>query len=214
MRPVFNLPFVGDTAFWALISQDGAVKFEACGPYQRRTYRTRTTILNPAGPLDVSVPVHTGHSLQYRDVKINYDTDWDRQLFYALQTAYNSSPFFEFMQDDVMTILKKRHTFLWDFNMDVFNTIAKLAGLNIAIEETSVFGHVGEGETDYRIAIEPKMAYVARQNCIAAPYSQIFSEPYNNRPFSPFLSMFDLVFNMGPETRDVLREMTKTKQND
>ena len=211
MRPVFNLPFVGDTAFWALISQAGEVKFEAYGPYQRRTYRTRTTILNPAGPLDISIPVHTGHSLQYRDVKINYDTDWDRQLFYALQTAYNSSPFFEFMQDDVIAILKKKHIFLWDFNIDIFEVIARLAGLNISIYGTTAFGPVEDGEKDYRIAIEPKLASVAREDCIIAPYSQIFSEPYNNRPFSPFLSMFDLVFNMGPETRDVLRAMTRTK---
>lgn len=210
MTPLLNLSFAGDTAVWALMAQSGSAIFEAHGPYQRRTYRTRTTILNPAGPLDISVPVHTEHALQYRNARINYETDWDRQLFYALQTAYNSSPFFEFMQDDIMAVLNKKHKFLWDFNMDMFYAISRLSGLTIDAKETDSFAPAADGQRDLRIAIEPKKAHVARDLCQVAPYTQIFSEPYTDKQFTPFLSVFDLIFNMGPETRDVLRAMAQT----
>ncbi len=211
MLPIFNLPFAGDTAFWALLMKSGSVIFEAYGPYQRRTQRTRTTILNPGGPLDISVPVHTGHALLYRDTRINYETDWDRQLAYALQTAYNSSPFFEFMQDDIRRVLDQKHTFLWDFNMAIFNTIAKLININIEVQETTSFCKAAEGQNDFRIAIEPKYSHRLHDECEVIEYNQVFSLPYTDKPFRPYLSIFDLIFNMGPESRDVLRGMVNNK---
>lgn len=207
MLPIFNLPFAGDTAFWALLMKSGSVIFEAHGPYQRRTQRTRTTILNPSGPLDISVPVHTGHALLYRDTRINYETDWDRQLVYALQTAYNSSPFFEFIQDDIKRVLDKKHTFLWDFNMEILNAIAKLINIKVEVHETMSFCKAAEGQDDFRIAIEPKYSNRLHDKCDVIEYNQVFSSPYTDKPFRPFLSIFDLIFNMGPESRDVLRGM-------
>ena len=207
MNTVLNLPFAGDTSTWALISKAKKVKFEAHGPYQRRTYRTRTTILSPSGPLDVSIPVQTGHSLMYKDALLNYETDWDRQLLYALKTAYNSSPFYEFMQDDISAVFGKRHKFLWDLNMDLFETVARLINIPIDVSETTEFCKVGQDEKDYRIAIEPKYAHILHNDSHPVTYHQVFSQPYIDRPFTPYLSVLDLIFNMGCESRDVLRHM-------
>lgn len=207
MLPVLNLPFVGNTSTWAIAAQSGTILLEACGPYQRRTYRTRTTILSPSGPLDISIPVHTGHNLKYSETRINYETDWDRQMLYALRTAYNSSPFFEYLYEDISSILLKRYSFLWDLNIDMFRTLADALELNINIELTKDFSLPPSGATDFRIAIEPKFSHIIDEVCRPAEYSQIFSYPYNERPFTPYLSMFDLIFNMGRESRDVLREM-------
>lgn len=207
MTPVMNLPFVGSTSAWAVAMKSGAVIFEACGPYQRRTFRTRTTILSPAGPLDLSVPVHTGHNLMYKDARVNYETSWERQMLYALRTAYNSSAFFEYMYDDIAAVIEGKHKFLWDLNMAMFQTIAKVLELRIDIEKTAEFAKAPEDCADYRIAIEPKYAHVLDDACETVEYSQVFSRPYTDRPFTSGLSMFDLMFNMGHETRDVLRRM-------
>lgn len=211
MIPVLNLPFVGSTSTWAIAAKSGAVIFEACGPYQRRTYRTRTTILSPSGPLSLSVPVHTGHELKYSDVQINYETNWDRQMLYALRTAYSSSPFFEYMYDDISEVLQRRHKFLWDLNMDMHRTIAQILELNIRVNVTTEFAKVPDGSTDFRIAVEPKFSHIVDNACHSVPYSQVFSMPYTDRPFTPNLSMFDLMFNMGCESRDILRMMTDDK---
>lgn len=208
-RPLINLPFVGDTATWAVMSRAKGVTLEAYGPYQRRTARTRTTILTPAGPLDVSVPIHTGHAMAYRDTRINYDTEWDRRIVYALQTAYNSTPFFELFEQDYRAALDKHHKFLWDLNLDVLHLTANLAGIDIDIDETTVFAPPADGQEDLRIAIETKFAHKMRDHCRPSPYTQIFAEPYTDRPFTPWMSMLDLLFNMGPECRLVLRDMTE-----
>lgn len=207
MLPVLNLPFVGSTSTWAVAAKSGVVLFEACGPYQRRTFRTRTTILSPSGPLDISVPVYTGHNLMYADARVNYETSWDRQMLYALRTAYNSSPYFEYMYDDIASIIQHRYKFLWDLNLDMFRVIDRILELNININLTTEFTHAPSGSADYRIAIEPKYAHLLDDACVMTPYSQVFSTPYTERPFTPALSMFDMMFNMGPESRDVLRQM-------
>lgn len=208
LLPLLNLPFVGDTATWAIMTLHGGALFEAHGPYQRRTARTRTTILTQAGPLDISIPIRTAHALLYRDTRLNYDTDWDRQLMYALKTAYNSTPFFELFEQDISAIVRRRHEFLWDFNCEILNLIASLAGLHLTFSETTSFAPPQDGRPDLRIAIETKFAQRIHGLCQPVPYTQIFGQPYTDRPFTPFLSMLDLLFNMGPECRPILKQMT------
>lgn len=209
-HPLINLPFAGDTATWAVMMRAGGATLEAKGPYQRRTARTRTTILTQAGPLDLSVPVHTGHSLVYKDTRINYDTRWERQMMYALKTAYNSSPFFEFFEREISDLLGRRHTFLWDLNADMLETISSLAGIRLDVKETDSFAPSAEGQVDLRIAVEVKFAHKMRDLCTPVEYTQVFSTPYTTKPFTPWMSMLDLLFNMGPESRNVLRAMTAT----
>lgn len=206
-HPLINLPFVGDTATWAVMMRAGGATLEAKGPYQRRTARTRTTILTQAGPLDLSVPVHTGHSLVYKDTRINYDTRWDRQMMYALKTAYNSSPFFEFFEREFADLLSRRYAFLWDLNADMLETISSLAGIGLNIKETDRFAPATEGQVDLRIAVEIKFAHKMRDLCAPVEYTQVFATPYTERPFTPWMSVLDLLFNMGPESRNVLRAM-------
>lgn len=208
-NPLINLPFAGDTATWAVMTRAGGATLEAKGPYQRRTARTRTTILTQAGPLDLSVPVHTGHSLMYKDTKLNYDTNWDRQMMYALRTAYNSSPFFEFFEREFADVLSRRHVFLWDLNIEILETISLLAGIKLDVKETESFAPATDGQTDLRIAVEVKFAHKMQTLCKPVEYTQVFATPYTTRPFTPWMSMLDLLFNMGPECRGVLRAMTE-----
>lgn len=211
-HPLINLPFAGDTATWAVMMRAGGATLEANGPYQRRTARTRTTILTQAGPLDLSVPVHTGHSLLYKDTRLNYDTKWDRQMMHALRTAYNSSPFFEFFEREFSVVLGKRHVFLWDLNSEILETISSLAGIHLDMKETDGFAPATDGQADLRIAVEVKFAHKMQALCKPVEYTQVFAAPYTTKPFTPWMSMLDLLFNMGPESRRILRAMTACRE--
>ncbi len=205
--PLINLPFAGDTSTWALICHAKAVTLEAHGPYQRRTMRTRTTILTSAGPLDISLPTRADERHIYTGTRLNYDSPWEQRLVYALRTAYNSTPYYELYEPDIVEILNKHHEFLWDFNLDILNFIAGAAGIDAEITLTSAFAPPRPDQNDLRIAIEPKFAHLTHDLCRLVPYTQIFSRPYTQRPFTPNLSMLDLLFNMGPESRLVLNSM-------
>ncbi len=202
-----NLPFVGSISFWCLMMQADLTIFEAHGPYQRRTNRTRTTILTKEGPLDISIPVYTSKATLYKDTMLNYEKNWEKQLMYALRTAYNPSPFFEYMEDDFYNIINKHHKFLWDFNIDILQTTAKLANIDLNYCESQQFITATPQQDDIRINIETKYANLLDEKCNVVEYHQPFSQPYTSTPFTPWLSMLDLLFNMGPESRNVLRAM-------
>ena len=61
----------------------------------------------------------------------------------------------------------------------------------------------GLAVTDLRESIRPKQSYEADTAFSAVPYYQVFAQ---RQDFLPNLSIVDLLFNMGPEARLVLRD--------
>ena len=59
---------------------------------------------------------------------------------------------------------------------------------------------------DFRETIRPKTGYEADQSFTPAPYYQVFQQ---QNGFIPNLSIVDLLFNMGPEARLVLKQSIK-----
>ncbi len=201
---LLNLPYAGCVWHWARLVSGQPVVFEAHGLYQRRTQRSRTTILAANGPLDISVPVERNETLPYRDIRINYSTPWHRQHLRALLSAYNSSAYFEYFIDDFQSLYNRAHTFLWDFNIELMHLIAQLLDVKISYQLTQSFTTADDNQTDLRIATEPRFAHLLRGSR-AVPYYQLFTNKFG---FVPDLSIFDLLFNLGPEAVFTLREMS------
>ena len=153
------------------------------------------------GPQAISVPVESDYGKLYRDIKINYDTPWAEQHQRAMLSAYNSTPFYEYYADDFANIYAKHHTFVWDLNIDIMNLIAELIGVNIDYSLTTDFVKCPDDYTDLRIGIEPKYQYRLKEYAIK-PYYQIFAQKHG---FVPDLSILDLLFNMGPESKLILK---------
>lgn len=200
MNKLLYLPYCGCINHWIQLTNDGNVCFEACGSYQRRTFRTRTVIMTTTGPQALSVPVESNYNKLYRDIKINYDTPWAEQHQRAMLSAYNSTPFYEFYADDFAAIYNKQHSFMWDLNIDIMNLIAKLIGVSVNYSLTSDFVKCPDDYTDQRIAIEPKFQHLLKTQHYA-PYYQVFAQKHG---FIPDLSILDLLFNMGPESKLIL----------
>ena len=201
MNKLLYLPYCGCINHWLHLTDGGDVRFEACGTYQRRTFRTRTILMTANGPQAISVPVESDYGKLYRDIKINYDTPWAEQHQRAMLSAYNSTPFYEYYADDFANIYAKHHTFVWDLNIDIMNLIAELIGVNIDYSLTTDFVKCPDDYTDLRIGIEPKYQYRLKEYAIK-PYYQIFAQKHG---FVPDLSILDLLFNMGPESKLILK---------
>lgn len=207
---VLNLPYAGSVWHWAQMMASDRVVIEAHGRYQRRTHRTRTTIMAANGPLSISVPVERDESQPYRDIRINYDTPWQQQHLRALLSAYNSTPFYEFYADDFEKIYNANHEHVWDLNMALMHLVAELIGIEIDYELTEAFAPAPKGYDDLRIAIEPKYDHLLTQGCEQRPYYQVFAQRYG---FTPGLSILDMLFNLGPESIFALREMAQQIRN-
>ncbi len=162
--------------FFALLAENPIVYIEACESYRKQTWRNRCRILTANGPMDLRVPVaHDGERLITR-IRTNWSTPWLRQNCYAIDSAYYSSPFFEYYRDELFAVLERRQEFLWDMNMD----------------------HVADVQDDWRDALSPKRPSPIK----VRPYWQVFRERYG---FVDGLSVMDLLFNEGPESLSQLR---------
>jgi hypothetical protein len=93
------------------------VKLEQYESYSKQSYRNRCNIFASDGTLSLTIPVITaGNNTPIRDIKIDYSKKWLLQHKRALVSAYMSSPFFEYYQDDIFNVLESGEEYLFDMN--------------------------------------------------------------------------------------------------
>jgi hypothetical protein len=177
--------------WFALLAAKESVYLEACESYRKQTWRNRCRILTANGPMDLRVPVlHDGERLISK-VRVDWSTDWLRQCEYAIDTAYYSSPFFEYYRDELFAILERRQETLWDMNLDIIDFFCRKIGIAPEIVPTVDFAL--DVEENWRDRLSPKKPAEG----LVRPYWQVFREKFG---FVPGLSVMDLLFNEGPES--------------
>ena len=188
------------------------VYIEACENYQKQSYRNRCRFYAADGIQALSFPVvHEGgtHKLPISEIKVDYSTPWLLQHKRAIISAYRTSAYFEYYQDELFDIMDSRPERLIDLNMDILRFFIERTGLKVDLRITDSFARDGilmdDGRSvvcdDYREIIHPK-----RQNAILSeldlekPYFQVFASKSD-------LSIMDLLFNEGPDSIMFLKKL-------
>lgn len=175
--------------------------------YLRQTYRNRCDIIAANGTIPLTIPVTKGRGpkVKIQDLEISYDERWQKLHWRSIVSAYNSSPFFEYYMDDFMPFYEKQYKFLFDFNMELLQTIWDVLDYPIEIKLTEEYiSRKTEGVTDYRDIIHPKKDFKAFDSSFKVlEYRQVFQDRFE---FKPNLSVIDLLFNKGPEAIDYLED--------
>ncbi|MFA6261824.1 MAG: WbqC family protein [Bacteroidia bacterium] len=168
--------------------------------YLKQSYRNRCVILSANGPLALTVPVKKKTQKQpMATLEIEYDFDWQKQHWESIRSAYNSSPYFLYYQDYFEKMYSTKPKCLIEWNMKLIETVLQC----IKVECTMHFStqYLKQENNDFRERIHPK-----REHIFVHPlYMQVFAEKY---PFHNNLSVLDLLFNKGPESREYLMELT------
>ena len=109
------------------------ILFEVSDNYQKQTFRNRTYIYGANGKLGLFIPViHTHKNRElFKDVKISYDSNWMDLHLKSLQSAYRSSPYFEYFEDDFIKLYSEKEKFLADFNIKCIKLISNLLDLDL-----------------------------------------------------------------------------------
>lgn len=166
-------------------------------------------ITGPNGLITLSVPVKkvSGVKTHFRDIRIDYDSPWNRNHWRSLVAAYAASPFFEFVADDLHPLYQKQFDFLFDLNRALVECTFSMLGLEIPVSCTNSFLAI-TSEVDPRHFILPnKQGSSSDPEFRPAEYHQVFSDRI---PFRPNLSILDLIFNEGPGTITYLKDAIKT----
>lgn len=195
---------------------------ERADHYVKQTYRNRCIIAADDGQLALTIPVvteATGTSQTcMRDIRISEHGKWRHQHWQAIVSAYDRSAFFEYYADDFHAVFCRDFRFLVDFNEALQHLVLDLLEYHpdVCINEGPYIDAEALGKTckepvrDFRQSIRPKLAYGADTSFHPVPYFQVFGLRHG---FLPNLSIIDLLFNMGPESRLVLRHSIRGAQN-
>ena len=179
------------------------VIIEAHCHYVKQTYRNRCVIASANGCQTLSIPVINPGALKCptKDIRIAEHGNWRHLHWNAIVSAYNSTPFFEFYEDDFRRFYEKPVDFLFDFNEELREVVCALLDISpVAACSTEYVFSPKPDVLDLREAIHPKKTPTVQ---FFHPYYQVFEEKYG---FQANLSIIDLLFNMGPEGTMLITE--------
>lgn len=173
--------------------------------YSKQLYCNRCHIASSDGVMVLTIPIlnEQGKKL-VRDVRISTHSAWQRIHWKAIMSAYRNSPFFEYFADDLVFFFEKKWTFLLDFNLEIQQKMLELLDIEAFVSLSNSYQPASAYQEDMRGKINPRSSL--QNNFVVNSYYQIFSMKTG---FLPNLSIIDLLFNMGNESRLVLKKSEK-----
>ncbi|MBT8195531.1 MAG: WbqC family protein [Bacteroidia bacterium] len=108
---VFGTSYLGSLEYYSVLVKNKNVVIDQYEWFVKQSIRNRCVISAPNGIQKLVVPYsHFGaEKIRVKELKINYSEAWHKYQLKCLNTAYNSSPFFEFYKDKLSTILLGTH---------------------------------------------------------------------------------------------------------
>ena len=183
------------------------VYIEACENYQKQSYRNRCRFYAADGVQALSFPVvHEAGTYKHPVgiIKVDYSAPWLIQHQRAIVSAYRTSAYFEYYQDELFEIMNSRPETLLELNMALLKFFIDKTGLKVDLrltKEYSKCGVVAEDGIicdDLREVIHPKRPNnILSGLALEKPYFQVFAPKYG---FKSDLSIMDLLFNEGPDS--------------
>lgn len=203
--------YLAPVQYYSKFVGDDRIFIERNDNYVKQTYRNRCTIMAANGPMPLSIPVEHSSSSKVatKDIRIAEHGNWQHLHWNAIVSAYNSTPFFEYYQDDFYPFYHNKYSFLFDFNEALRTMILDLLNVDCAsaIYTDEYKKDFSSGELDLRDAIHPKKDWKSLDISFSSePYYQVFEKKYG---FVENMSIIDLLFNMGNESLIVLMDSKK-----
>ena len=197
-NPLLPTAYLAPIEYYAILLQEPNCSIELHEHFVKQSIRNRCDIYGANGKLQLTIPKQRKGSSKtiIKEIQISYKQSWQKQHWTAIQSAYNSSPFFKYYQDELQSFFETEETLLVDFNQKLQKVILGLLqqeGDNTSF--TKKFQHKGSF-SDFR-------NYTWKcKNPVA--YDQVFMEKHG---FIADLSIIDLLFNLGPESSDYLHKL-------
>ena len=191
-------PYFGSIEYFSnLISNEYLI--EVNDYFVKQSLRTRCKIYGANGPLTLTVPKVRKNSSKtlFKDIKINYDYQWKKEHWKSLTSAYRSSPFFEYFEDELQTLFQKKHTFLKDLNLEMMTFVCSKIGISTEFNLSESYIE----NSDY---VDKRMH--SFDHIEPTRYMQVFENKFG---FISNLSILDLLFNEGNNSKAYLETINR-----
>jgi len=200
MIPVFSTAYLPPIVYVATLLQHTDLFIEAQETFPKQTYRNRAEIMTAGGVRTLTVPVIRENHSRTEEVRIDYKERWNIIHLRTLAAAYSASPYFLYYKDELEALLTPRYEKLIDLNEALLKWVLRLLKTDCRIQRTDDYQK--EYALDYRNTFSPKHPYPTEG---MESYYQVFSD---RLPFTPNLSIIDLLMNLGPEAKDYLKKIS------
>jgi len=200
MTPVFSTSYLPPIAYVAKALQYTELLIESKETFPKQTYRNRAEIMTAGGVRTLTVPVIRENHSRIEEVGIDYKERWNIIHLRTLAAAYSASPYYLYYKDDLEALLTRRYGKLMELNEATLRWIFKTLKTDCQFQRTEEYRKM-YGE-DFRNTFTPKRPYPAEG---MEKYYQVFSD---RLPFTPNLSIIDLMMNLGPEAGDYLKRIS------
>ncbi|MDR0332498.1 MAG: WbqC family protein [Dysgonamonadaceae bacterium] len=194
---IVNSLYLAPIEYYSTLFRAEQAVIEIHDNYQKQSYRNRCMIAGANGAISLSIPIEKPSTAKckMKDIRISEHGNWQHLHWNAIISAYNSTPFFEYYEDDFRPFYEKKQSFLHDFNEELRQLICRLIGIQTLVSYSETYIQtIPDTASDFREIIHPK-----KPSIVDTPvYYQVFAE---KNGFIPHLSIIDLLFNMGNESR-------------
>ncbi len=189
--------------YFAALVHAKSVYIETHETYLKQSYRNRVEIYSANGKMDLSIPIHkiNGNHTLTKDIEISYTDNWNKKHWKAIESAYNKSPYFLYYRDELEHFFINKYETLLNLNTELLQFLLKKLRISALIGFTEeFFAESPDNYIDLRWKIHPKQV----SGIQFEPYWQVFDAKHG---FISNLSIIDLLFNLGPDSRDYLNQV-------
>lgn len=212
---VFSCPpdFLPELRFWAGALHADTVQLRVGAQYVRQSRHNRARVRTPDGTQWLTIPVKRGQfKRSIKETGISPDGDWWRHHTKALRYNYGATPFYEHLMPDLLPYLTPDHEMLSEVTVPLIRVFAKWLGCEAAILECArpadhelpggaTQSPVGAAAKPARFGLFDEGREVVVESVIPE-YRQAFEGHIGG------LSVVDLLFNHGPDARDIILSKT------
>ena len=189
--------YLAPVEYYASLYRSELVVIEINDNYQKQSYRNRCTIASANGPISLSIPIvkPDKDKSRMKDIRIADHANWRHLHWNAILSAYSSTPYFQYFEDDFRPFYERKIEFLHDFNEELRQLICSIIEIESKVCYTETY--IDEGDIEY-IDLREKIHPKKESDYKTEPYYQVFASKHC---FINNLSILDLLFNMGKEAR-------------
>lgn len=200
----------GSVDYWGVLCAFGKVVVDDEGRFDKRLKSThRCDIADVNGLMSLTVPVEKPVSMtaaRWSDIRLSSHGEWWHQHRVAMESAYGATPFFEYYAPEFEPFWRRdsieRFPTVTAYDGAMTAIIARILGCETEIlhsAETIGDAPLFDFRGKHLPTLEPVRYYQVREQELG---------------FIPHLSVLDLIFNMGPESPLMLKQMTENFKPD